>query len=370
MKQQIRFCTASDGVRIAYATSGEGPPLVRLTHWLTHLDYDWESPLWSHWFEALSQGHSLVRYDSRGTGLSDRMVDDISLDGWVRDLEAVVDDLGLDRFPILGLCQGGTVAIAYAMRHPERVSRLVLYGSYVQGPLAGGGEPHEVRKAETLANMIEVGWGRQAAAFRQVFADLFVPGASKAQQRWMAELQRRTADPQTAVRLWLAFNRIDVRHLARQIHIPTLVLHVRGDTVVDFEDGRQLAALIPDARFVPLEGQNHILLEDDSAWPRFLSEVRSFLGTHISERSPADLQKAVSTLTPREQEVLGLVAKGLDNADIADHLKIAPKTVRNHVSRIYGKLCVDNRAQAVVLAREARLNHGNGRHEHPARPTT
>lgn len=360
MKQQIRFCTSSDGVRIAYATSGDGPPLVRVAHWLTHLDYDWESPIWSHWFEELSRGHRLVRYDSRGSGLSDRVVDDISLESWVQDLEMVVDDLGLDQFPLLGFCQGGATAVAYAVRYPERVSRLVLYDGYAHGPFADGAATHEKRQAEALAEMIDVGWGRQTAAFRQVFADLLIPGAGKEQQRWLAELQRRTVSAQTAGRLWRAFNSIDIRDLAPQVKVPTLVLHVRDDSMVPFEYGRQLASLIPDARFVPLEGRNHILMEDDTAWPRFLAEVRGFLGTRLSERLPADLEKAVSTLTPREREVLGLVAQGLDNTEIAGRLSIAPKTVRNHVSRIYGKLCVDNRAQAVVLAREAILEQETG----------
>lgn len=367
MKQQIRFCRSPDGVRIAYATSGSGPPLVYVANWLTHLQLDWESLLWSHWFRELSQGHTLVRFDARGNGLSDRVVDNLSVDTWAQDLAAVVDELGLEQFSLLGFCQGGATSIAYTLRHPERVSRLVLFNSYAHGAFTEMGTEQEKREAEALAEMIEVGWGREAAAFRQLFANLMLPEASMEHLRWYANLQRETVSPQLAVRLWRAFHTIDVRRLAPQVHVPTLVLHVQGNKIVSFEDGRELATLIPGARFVPLEGHNHILLEDDSAWPRFLSEVRNFLGTRMSERSPADLQKAVSTLTPREQEVLGLVAKGLDNADIADRLSIAPKTVRNHVSRVYSKLCVDNRAQAVVLAREARLNQDSDGHKSNAR---
>ena len=208
---------------------------------------------------------------------------------------------------------------------------------------------------EALAEMIKVGWGHEASAFRKLFANLLVPGASIEQQRWYAELQQRTVSPQLAVRLWRAFHAIDIRHLAKQVQVPTLVLHVEGNKMVEFEEGRRLAALIPNARFVPLKGQNHVLLEDDPAWPRFLAEVRDFLGTVTIERETADPQAAVSELTPREQEVLTHVARGLTNEQIAERLVIAPKTVRNHVTRIYRKLDVDSRAQAVILAREASL---------------
>jgi pimeloyl-ACP methyl ester carboxylesterase/DNA-binding CsgD family transcriptional regulator len=368
MKQQIRFCHAPDGVRIAYATTGTGPPLIRVTNWLTHLNLDWESPVWHHWFKALSQGQQLVRYDARGTGLSDRKVDRLSLDAWIQDLAAVVDALQIDRFPLLGLCQGGAIAVAYAARYPERVTRLVLYDSYVQGafvqrtqdPIYPGDARvsqrttlDKAREAEVLAGMIEVGWGREAAAFRQVFTNLLIPGATTEQQRWFAELQRRTVSPRTAARLWRLFHTLDVRQLAPQVTAPTLVLHVRGDRMVPFEQGLELASLIPNAHFAPLEGRNHILRPDEPAWPRFLSEVRDFLGTHMPQSSRGDLPADFAALTPRECEVLDLLARGLTNSEIAEHLVISPKTVRNHVTRVYSKLQTDTRAQAVILAREA-----------------
>lgn len=356
-RQYIRFCTTADGVRIAYATSGEGAPLIRIAGWLTHLDFDWESPLWSHWFEELSRGYQLVRFDARGIGLSDRDVDEISVEGWVRDLEAVVDDLGLDHFPLLGVSQGCSTAIAYAARHPDRVSRLVLYGGYVLAPLAPGVRcnPAEQedgkRRAETLGEFIDIGWGKPASAFQRFFTNLFIPEASEEQKRWLANLQRRTVDPPIAARLWQAFNRIDIRHLASQISVPALVLHTRGDAMIPFEAGRRLAALIPDARFVSLEGENHILLEDEPAWEQFLDNMHQFLGTEPSDAE----HTSFSELTPRERDVLDLIARGLSNSQIAERLFISPKTVRNHVTRIYSKLDVSHRAEAIVQAREAGL---------------
>lgn len=352
MKQKIRFCTSFDGTCIAYATMGTGPPLVRTANWLTHLEFDGSGPIWSHWFEELSRQHQFVRYDCRGTGLSDRHVDDLSLDAWVKDLEAVVDDLSLERFPLLGLCQGGTVALAYAARHPDRVSRLVLYDTYACGNLVEGASPRGRKQAETLAELIRVGWGRHTAAFRQVFVNLLMPEASEEQQRWLATVERQSASTDTAVRLWRAFHTIDVRSLAPRVQVPTLVFHVRNDAMVPFEGGRQLAALIPDARFVPLPGENHILRADEAAWERFVAELRRFLAVEETLQ-PARDEEGFCELTPREHEVLDLMARGISNHQIAEHLFISPKTVRNHITRIFSKLQVERRAEAIVQAREA-----------------
>lgn len=350
MNQQIRFCTSFDGTQIAYATAGSGPPLVRVANWLTHLELDWKGPIWSHWFEELSRNHTLVRYDLRGCGLSDRSVDDLSLDAWVRDLEAVVNDLGLDRFSLLGLCQGGDIAVAYAERHPDRVRRLALYDTYLHGALVEGGALLERAQAKVLTQMIRVGWGQQNAAFRKVFAELLMPGASEEQQRWLAELQRQSASPETAACLWRAFHEIDIRDLAPQVQTSTLVFHVKNDAMVPFEEGRRLASLIPDARFVPLEGENHILLPDEPAWEQFVSEFQDFIS---EEEQPFLQENGFSELTPREREVLDLMAQGISNTQIAERLFISPKTVRNHVSRIFSKLRVSRRAEAIVQAREA-----------------
>lgn len=355
MNQNIRFCTGPDDVCLAYATSGSGPPLVRVANWLTHVDLDWKGPLWGHWFDALSRGHTLVRYDARGTGLSDRNVPELSLNAWVEDLKTVVDDLGLDRFPIFGFCQGGAVAVAFAIRYPERVSKLILYDCYDRGAFVEGTATGVRRQARVLAEMIEIGWGQNASAFREVFSNLLLPTAPKSLQRWLAELQRRTVDPDTAARLWRVFNELDIRDRATQVSVPALQFHVRNDAMVPFETGRRLSSLIPNTRFVPLDGQNHILLEDDPAWPRFVNEVRKFLGTTLPDTDEMDDSGPLSELTPREREVLTLVSDGLGNGEIADRLYIAPKTVRNHVTRIYSKIDVNSRAEAVVWARDVGL---------------
>lgn len=355
MRQRIQFCSSQDGTRIAFATTGRGPPLVRAPNWFTHLEADWESPVWRHWLEALSEQRTLVRYDPRGSGLSDRNVAEFSLDAWVADLEAVADTLGLRRFPLIGLCQGGPVAVAYAARHPGRVSRLILYDSYLHGAFVRPAPDLLARQARALSQMIEVGWGQDAGAFREIFANLMMPGADKAWLSVIGELQRRSASPKNACRLWDAFNRFDIRKEAPKITVPTLIFHVRGDAMVPFEAGRRLAALIPDARFVPLDGANHILLPDEKAWHIFRSELRAFL---IDEEPiAASGWDALSGLTRRETEVLDRIARGLRNAEIAEELHISSKTVRNHVSNVFSKLGVEHRAQAIVAARKAGLGH-------------
>ncbi len=198
VNQQIRFCTSSGGVRIAIATAGEGPPLVRVNNWFTHLELDWDNPVWRHWSEALVEKRMLVRYDPRGSGLSDRDTTDFSLDAMVSDLDSVVDALKLRRFAIIGLCQGGVIAVAYAARHPERVSRLVLYDSYLHGAFAGDAGEKLARQARMFSQLIEHGWGRRTGAFREVFAKLLMPDAAGHQQKWIGELQQRSAAATTA----------------------------------------------------------------------------------------------------------------------------------------------------------------------------
>jgi pimeloyl-ACP methyl ester carboxylesterase/DNA-binding CsgD family transcriptional regulator len=353
MKQQIQFCTSRGGTRIAFATAGKGPPVVRVNNWFTHLEFDWDSAVWRHWFDALVEGHTLVRYDSRGSGLSDRNVTDFSLDALVADLEAVADTLELRRFPILGLCQGGAIAVAYAARHPERVSRLVLYDSYVHGAYVHPEGDRMAAEARALAQMIEVGWGKETGAFREIFANLLIPDASRDQLRWISELQRLSASPKTARRLWDAFHTFDIEDIAAQVTAPTLVFHVRGDAMVPFESGRRLAAMIPNARFVPLESKNHILLPKEKAWRTFQDEFNLFLGA--DEQNNTVHEKLPPDLTEREIEILDWIARGQTNAEIAEALQISGKTVRNHISSIFSKLGVTHRAQAIVTARKAGL---------------
>ena len=350
LRQTLRFCTATDGTRIAVATIGTGPPLVRAAHWLSHVEHDQASPVWRPWLAALARHHTYIRYDQRGCGLSDRDVHDFSLDAWLGDLEAVVDGLNLPRFPLLGMSQGGAVALAYALRHPDRVSHLVLVGAYARGAMVRATGEKDRLEAETLVNLIRLGWGPDNPAFRQVFTNLFIPGGTPAQHQWWNELERLTSSPENAARTLEAFHRVDVTDLARRLRLPTLVLHARGDARVPFDEGRQLAALIPGARFVPLESSNHVLLESEPAWAQFLSELGAFLGA--SKEQAADDAANEAALTRAEREVLHLVAAGLDNPAIARRLQKSEKTVRNQVSRIFDKLGVHTRAEDIVNVRD------------------
>jgi predicted ATPase/pimeloyl-ACP methyl ester carboxylesterase len=293
MEQRIHFCTSPDGVRIAYAVVGEGPVLVKVANWLSHLEYDWNSPVWRHWLTELARSHTLVRYDKRGCGLSDWDVEDFSLGAQVEDLETVVNTLGLNRFPLFGLSGGGPIAVAYAVRHPEKVSHLILYGSYVRGRLRRSQSPAQLEEAQMLLKVMELGWGKANPAFRQVYTGLFVPEGTAEQVRWFNDLQRISTSPEIAVRIFNGSFSVDIGDLAPSVTVPTLVLHARDDALVPFEEGRQLATLIPGARFAPLEGKNHILLEHESAWPRFLDEVHQFLQAE-PEAPPSPMSREVT----------------------------------------------------------------------------
>lgn len=352
VEQHIRFCRTTDEVTLAWATSGQGPPLVKAANWLSHLEHDWKSPVWRPLLERLGRHHQVIRYDERGCGLSDREVEDLSFEAWVRDLEAVVDAAGLDRFPLLGISQGGPIALAYAVRHPDRVSHLILYGTYVRGRM------HRERpardEAEALRKLVRVGWGKDTDAYRRLFASLFWPGATPRQMAAFAELQRVSASARTAERIMEGFDQVDVRHLAPSVQAPTLVLHVEDDQRIPFAEGRLAASLVPGARFVPLPGENHVVTPDDAAFEPLLSEMERFLAGDAGRALPE-----AEGLTPREREVLDLLARGMDNPGLAQALSISPKTVRNHVSNIFAKLRVGHRGEAVVRAREL----GFGRRE-------
>jgi pimeloyl-ACP methyl ester carboxylesterase/DNA-binding CsgD family transcriptional regulator len=326
--------------------------LVKAANWLSHLEFDWNSPVWRHWLSALSSHHTLIRYDQRGCGLSDWDVDDFSLDGMVRDLEAVVDTLGLEKFPLLGLSRGGTLGIAYAVRHAERVTHLILYGSYVRGRYTRALTEQQRQEANALITLMETWWGRDNPAFRQMFTSLFVPEATPEQARWFNDLQRVSTSPENAARISAASYFFDATDLATQVSVPTLVLHSREDAVVPFDEGRQLATLIPNAWFVPLESKNHILLEHEPAWTRFLTEVHAYLGVG----APAPVQvppissELLLSLTPREREIASLVAQGKSNRELADTLVVSERTVEWHVSNILSKLGLHSRSQITVWA--------------------
>ncbi len=344
----IRFCQAPDGVRLAYASAGQGPALVRAAHFLTHLEFDIETPVWRPWLQALGRGRQLLRYDGRNCGLSDSGAGEPTLDDWVADLEAVVDAAGLERFTLLGCSQGCAISIAYAVRHPERVHALVLFGGYLRGVAQRGLAPEQLREARLMLDLVELGWGREDPVFRQVYTSLFIPGGTLEQMQWFNELERRSATPTNALRTLRALSQLDVTALARQVRCPTLVLHARGDARVPFEEGRLVAGTIPGAQFVPLESRNHVLLEDEPAFGQCLQHIEDFMARH----GQAEVAAApLPALTPGEQALLELLAHGLDNLQIAAHLGLAEKTVRNRVSAVFDKLQVESRAQAIVKAR-------------------
>ena len=277
LHQQVHFCTAADGVRIAYAEVGQGPPLVKAANWLNHLEYDWESPVWSPFLHRLAADRRLIRYDARGNGLSDWDVEDFSLEAFVRDLESVVEAAGLDRFSLLGMSQGCPVSIVYAVRHPERVSSLILAGGFARGRRKRG-SPEEIAKSDAVVTLIRQGWGQDNPAFRQMFTSLFMPGATPEQMNSFNDMQRITTSPDNAARLRQSVDDIDVTDLLAQVRAPTLVIHCRSDGMIPFDEGRRIAMGIPGARFVALESPNHIFLQSDPIWNRFFDEMNDFLG--------------------------------------------------------------------------------------------
>lgn len=278
-EQEIRFCNTDDGSRIAYALVGSGPVLVKAANWMTHLDFERRSPVWQHWIDDLSRTRTLLRYDERGCGLSDWDVERFDFDVWVEDLAAVVDAAGCERFPLLGVSQGAAVAVAFAVRYPERVSRLVLYGSYARGRRTRADSEESLRGAALDIELARVGWGSDDPSFRQVFTSQFLPGGSRADWDELNQLQRRTTSADNAVKFLETFAAIDVTAEALRVACPTLVIHVRDDHRVPWAAAREMATLIPGSRLVTLPGENHLLTGSEPAWPMFLSELDRFLGT-------------------------------------------------------------------------------------------
>ena len=345
LRQTIRLSKSRDGTAIAVASCGAGPVILKAAHWLSHVDHDLESPVWRPWVEALSANHRFVRYDPRGCGLSERYVEDLSVPRWYEDLEAVADTIDTPQFILLGLSQGGALAINYALHYPERVSHLILMNAYSQGAWTRAKTDAERLECETLVNFVRIGWGRENPAFCEFFTNLFIPGGTPEQHRWWGELERLTASPEVASQLLYEMHRIDVLDLVGQLTVPTLILHCRGDVRVPFAEGLKLAAAIPHAEFVALDSRNHVLLPAEPAWRVFFDHLARFTG-QAPARTLNGLRQA--TLTPAEEAVLRLMAEGLDNRAIAERLNKSKKTVRNQLSTIFDKLGVRSRAEAIV----------------------
>ena len=344
MHQRVHYVSTAQGVDLAWSAHGQGLPLVRAATWLTDLQYDFESPVWSHWVRFLGDHFRCIRYDERGCGMSERDVPAVGLPEWLDDLERVVDAAGLDRpFALLGISQGAATSILYAIRHPERVSHLILYGGY-----ALGGNKREGPDARALFRAVmevtRLGWGSNNPVFRQMFASRFLPEGTPAQLDWFNALCQKTASPATAAKLLQARGDVDVTDYLAQVRVPTLVLHCTRDHIAPLSQGRLLASAIPGASFVPLDSCNHVLLAHEPAWQQFQEAVLAFTG----QEAAASQLRALADLTGRERRALQLLHQGLSNAGIAWELGIAEKTVRNHLSNLYRKLGVRSRTEAIV----------------------
>lgn len=352
MRQRIRVTRTPDGVNLAWASAGNGPSLVRASTWLTHLEYDWESPVWRHWLDFLARHFHLIRYDERGCGLSDWVVADYSQQRWFDDFDAIVNASKPEKpFAILGISQGGLAAISYAVRFPENVSHLILYGAYARGWMERS-NPDGAQGYNAIVQLTRLGWGQDNPVYRQLFTSRFVPEGTSEQLDWFNELCAKTTKPEVAARLLQERGHANIMDLLPKVSVPTLVLHSSDDAVAPFSEGRLLAGQIPHARFVQLESKNHVLLEHEPAWERFKEEVLQFTGIEAAEDEEDPIFKQ---LTPREREILIHLADGHTNFQIGEKLFISEKTVRNHITHIFEKLGVKSRAQAIVLAKDKRL---------------
>ena len=347
IRQHVRYVTASDGTRLAWAEAGAGPVVVKAANWLTHLEYEWESPVWKHWLQFFSAHWRFVRYDERGCGMSDWHGGPLSLDQWFADLESVIDAARPDGpVALLGISQGAAACVRYAVEHPERVARMILYGGYSRGSLRRGDAPTE-QAYRAMVDLTRVAWGKDNPTFRQLFTSRFIPGGSHEQLQWFNDLCLKTTTGEIAASLFEARAVMDISPLLSEVRVPTLVVHARDDEVIPIAEGRRLAGGIPGAEFVELDSRNHILLEHEPAWQRFQEAVLAF----VQPGEPAT-DSAFAALSARERQVLALIADGLSNTDIAERLSISEKTVRNHASNLFDKLGVWSRAQAIVFARD------------------
>lgn len=348
--QDIRFARSADGVGIAYAVHGSGPPLLIDGCWLSHLQFDWESPVWRHFLIEMGKIATVIRYDERGHGLSDRGVTDHSLEDRVADLEAVVEDAGLDRFALMAMAQGGPVGIEYAARHPENLTRLVFYGSYPGAHAAA--TPEELELYAAFESLIRVGWARPTSEFRRVFSSMMIPGGTEEQMRWIDDLQQRACDTETAVSSRAQRQVTDSSWRLPELDLATLVIHSRGDQMVEFHHARDLAAGIRGARLVALDSSNHIVLADEPAWQTFLREITDFLEPDRTPAREAVADDVAALVSPRELDILRLAAAGHDNDAIAAELFLSVRTVERHLQNAYAKLGLSGRtARTAAVAR-------------------
>jgi len=348
IRQHVHYVESTDGTRLAWAEAGAGPVLVKAANWLTHLEYELDSPVWRHWIQFLSTQHRFIRYDERGCGMSGwGGAEGLSVEQWVDDLSVVIDAASPDApVTLLGISQGAIACIRYAIRHPERVTKLILYGGYARGAL-NRGTPVAQRAHQAMIDLARASWASDNPTFRQVFTSRFIPGGSLEQTQWFNELCLKATSGEVAAALLEARARVDITASLSQVRTPTLVLHARLDEVVAIDEGSLLASGIAGAEFIELDSRNHVLLEHEPAWERFKEALLAFVrpGTSADDRPFAEL-------SVRERQVLALIADGLGNAAIAERLKISEKTVRNHSSNVFDKLGVWSRAQAIVFARE------------------
>ncbi len=347
LRQRVQYARASDGIRLAWAESGTGPVVVKAANWLTHLEYELESPVWKHWIRFLSEHFRFIRYDERGCGMSEWNPRDLTLERWVTDLEAIVDAARPDEpVTLLGISQGAATCISYAIRHPDRVARMILYGGYARGKFHRGVVSE--REYRAIVELTRIGWGRDNPAFRQVFTSRFIPTGTHEQTDWFNELCAKTTTGDVAADLFEARGMVDVSGVLGQVQTPTLVVHARNDEITPIDEGRLLAAGIANAQFVELDSRNHILLKHEPAWDRFREAVVEF----VRPDGSAANESVFASLSSRERQILGLIAEGLSNTAIAERLAISEKTVRNHTSNLFDKLGVWSRAQAIVFARD------------------
>jgi len=355
LHQEIRYCTSSDGARIAYASMGEGPPLVKTPNWFG-IEFELEAPTWRPLLVEPARHHRLIRFDQRGCGLSEREVATISVDAWVNDLEAVVDAAGIERFPLFGVSQGGPIAIEYAFRHPERVSQIVLLGSMVTGNLRRG-QADVGSQFQAVVSLIRQGWEEDNPAYRNIMTSLSLPDGTNEERDALTALSRKSTTGATAALILAAIGNIDVTARLAGIAVPTLIFHALDDQLVPFSQAQILATLIPNARLVALQSKNHTPLAREPAWQVFLSEMAAFLAPQAESELPGPLLKGTGStdLSHREIEVLRLVAAGRSNQQIADDLVISINTVRRHVSNVFDKIGVVNRTEAANYTREHSL---------------